>query len=353
MIIDNQNINNITSLNYQSVGPYTDITKQHRIISASQKSGVMQYHIGQTFYSLYEPGNLNNTGNPLNGRMSFGLEVPNTYDSETNPYGTKINYDDSFLYPSGTAFIILYIGIANEFGQITEIVTVPPVVFFYVPPSDPNWLGNFNTDGTIREGYEFQTQHVDDMDSDIFTELTDTFGEGAQIDTAFSRGSGNMVNMIAVNVYRETIGSVYQQWQGRDIIDNVENDNRMSLGTYTENNRNYWVSNTYDSLANKSQFKDEKLHMVVNQLISADTVPYSEIFGDKEFVKAEKQSFSIDAFPYTIDDDKTYPLFFYYDELLHKNEFEAATEGKVHLKITRREVGRPVSYTHLTLPTKA
>ena len=55
--------------------------------------------------------------------------------------------------------------------------------------------------------------------------------------------------------FNRYFNAVYEPWQGRDIRENdgEDLDNRFKLGTYTENNRDFWELQTTDPITRKSQ----------------------------------------------------------------------------------------------------
>ena len=54
--------------------------------------------------------------------------------------------------------------------------------------------------------------------------------------------------------------AVYEPWQGREIdFQGNDTDGRFSLGTITENNRDFWEVQTTDLLTRKSQFANNRL----------------------------------------------------------------------------------------------
>jgi len=149
------------------------------------------------------------------------------------------------------------------------------------------------------------------------------------------------LNFQSVGPYTdENQTEVMEPWQGRDILNNEERDGRFSLGTYTENNRGFWEENI-----ELTQFDNPNIRNTAtsSMVVHSD---YNQIFGDdKIFPIPLAQSFSVDTFPFKVVDDKSYPMFFYYDKDLNKEEYSATTEGKVNLKITLRELGRPNEMT--------
>ena len=118
-------------------------------------------------------------------------------------------------------------------------------------------------------------------------------------------------------------------------------DNRFSLGTITENDKQYWELQTIDPKTRESQFGNPKMQIAVSaEIAPQETTPVEVVTSDEEF-------FSVDTFVYTQratdenpDEIKTTPLFFYYDKQLHNERYNLATNGKVFMKIELRESGR-------------
>ncbi|OUX53297.1 MAG: hypothetical protein CBE47_03590 [Pelagibacteraceae bacterium TMED287] len=139
----------------------------------------------------------------------------------------------------------------------------------------------------------------------------------------------NQSNFQSVGPYTDPSKTqVKETWQGRYIVNGVETDERFSLGTYTENNREFWEIQTVNPVSRKSQFESKfnktARIKVINDLPVSDEVLWS-----------------VDTFPFVLDaDDKTVPLYFYYDKDLHSNEYNTATTGKINLRIELREDGR-------------
>ena len=111
---------------------------------------------------------------------------------------------------------------------------------------------------------------------------------------------------------------VYEPWQGRNIINGEDQDLRFSLGTYTENNREFWEFQTTNPNTRKSQF--------VNKTIRTARA----VISDNNLVISDDTDWSVDSFVYSTDEDgKSVPLFFYYDKKLHLEEYNVATKGNI------------------------
>ena len=121
---------------------------------------------------------------------------------------------------------------------------------------------------------------------------------------------------------------VKEPWQGRYIINNNETDDRFSLGTYTENNREFWELQTLNPITIKSQF--ESLNNQTARIKIKNNLPVSD-----------EVNWSVDTFPFVVNqnNNETVPLYFYYDDKLHSSEYNSAVNGKVNLRIELREEG--------------
>ena len=53
--------------------------------------------------------------------------------------------------------------------------------------------------------------------------------------------------------------TVIEPWQGRDVVNGEDQDGRFKLGTYTENNRDFWEAQTVDNQTRKSQFQNRRI----------------------------------------------------------------------------------------------
>ena len=137
-------------------------------------------------------------------------------------------------------------------------------------------------------------------------------------------------NFQSVGPYTDT-NQVTEPWQGRNNIDGNDEDKRFELGTYTENDRQFWEIQTADKRSRKSQF-------IKKSIKSAR----SYIREDNDLVISDETEWSVDTFPYVKDQesDETIPLYFYYDKHLHSTEYNNATIGKINFRIELREDGR-------------
>ena len=141
----------------------------------------------------------------------------------------------------------------------------------------------------------------------------------------------NQSNFQSVGPYIES-GSiaVYEPWQGREInFQANDTDDRFSLGTVTENNRDFWEVQTTDLTTRKSQFTNKRLRTSRG------------FVNDYGLVISDETNWSVDTFPYSVDDEgNSTPLYFYYDEKIHPAEYNKASNSRVNLKIELRESGR-------------
>jgi len=105
-------------------------------------------------------------------------------------------------------------------------------------------------------------------------------------------------------------------------------DNRFSLGTYTENNKQYWELQTTNPQTRQSQFSLTKMKTAFASKVN------------NNIIRSEEEEFSVDTFVFTEREGKTTPLCFYYDKKLHHDRYNLASTGKVMMKIELRESGR-------------
>ena len=159
--------------------------------------------------------------------------------------------------------------------------------------------------------------------------------------------------------------TVIEPEQGRDIeVDNFDNivgndlDGRVSLGTYTLNNRGMWEELILNDsktgpIINQQSFLFET--RFASQTVSEDG---SMILSKSPKTGIIFQKFSIEALPYRTRKDKetneniNVPLVLYYDKEINEDDYYAATDGKVNLKIfirssNRNVVERNISRTEL------
>ena len=140
----------------------------------------------------------------------------------------------------------------------------------------------------------------------------------------------NQSNFQSVGPYSDGNNTVViEPWQARNIVNGENQDKRFELGTYTENNREFWEIKTTNKDTRKSQIKNKKMRTARAHV------------DDKGLVISDETEWSVDTFPFARnDDDESVPLYFYYDKNLHPNEYKTAVNGMVNLKIELRESGR-------------
>ena len=109
----------------------------------------------------------------------------------------------------------------------------------------------------------------------------------------------------------------------------ITKDDRFPLGTYTEEDKQYWEIQTSDPVTRNSQMSSERMK-----------VAQSTKDGVSKLIKSEEEQFSVDLFTFTEREGVTTPLFFYYDKNLHPIEYNKATTGKISFKIELRASGR-------------
>ena len=107
---------------------------------------------------------------------------------------------------------------------------------------------------------------------------------------------------------------------------NLERDPRFSLGTYTENNKQFWERQTTDPRTRKSQFTRSKMKTAFGKLLTFQS-PYGfsnfDPFPNLEpVITSDEERFSVDALLFTDRESKRTPLCFYYDKDLHPTEYK-------------------------------
>ena len=145
--------------------------------------------------------------------------------------------------------------------------------------------------------------------------------------------TGNLFN----NNTRYKINSFYDRINNNNALGLEEKesnvfivkDDRFSLGTYTEENKQYWELQTSDPISRNSQFSSQRMQTAQSTKLE-----------NTGLIRSEEEQFSVDAFTFTERDGVITPLFFYYDKKLHPTEYNNATTGKVNMRIELRESGR-------------
>ncbi len=139
-------------------------------------------------------------------------------------------------------------------------------------------------------------------------------------------------NFQSVGPYTDSNNTqVKEPWQARDIINGENQDKRFELGTYTENNREFWESQTVNKLTRTSQIVKKNMK-TARAYVDSNT----------NLVISDETGWSVDSFPYVKDQktDEFVPLYFYYDKDLHPNEYNNAVNGKINFRLELREHGR-------------
>ena len=127
-------------------------------------------------------------------------------------------------------------------------------------------------------------------------------------------------NVYSADGSRFKLNNFYSQLQNDNLLGleeresnvSIVKDDRFPLGTYTEENKQYWEIQTSDPISRNSQFSSTRMQTAQSKIIIID--------GDteKKLIRSEEEQFSVDAFTFTERDGVVTPLFFYYDKELQK-----------------------------------
>ena len=299
IIIKGKNLNDINQSNFQTVGP-----------------GASFYFTNfSNGYDDYHAVNLTNAQN------SSGRNVPNnfiygSYQEHLERFRVRV---DEFL--AGKGNLLPPITFSDKHNEILKNTSLEPWsgrLHIYETLNNSGSMGFIRTFEQIADHGIPNTASLDEsLSSYLFYNLVHT-GDVYDVD--------NKVYTIDKNF----LGIENDQRNG---IINTEKtiifptDDRFDLGTYTENNKQYWELQTSDEKTFNSQFSQARMRTA-----------QSTVVGD--VVASEEEKFSVDAFVFTNRDDVITPLFFYYDKKLHNREYNLATNGKVGMKIELRESGR-------------
>jgi hypothetical protein len=166
------------------------------------------------------------------------------------------------------------------------------------------------------------------------------------------------------NANLSPILQVFQPHQGRDLLYknpkfydgsteiSASLDNRIPLGTYTLNNRDYWENNNFNESTFQSYLKD---NLETHDTIIVETAdgPVVRTADDNVYYNQyTAYSWSIDALPFVVNpnNDEIIHLDRYYDkniegtvsdlETTNKEAYELATEGKINYHLSPRYSGR-------------
>jgi len=159
---------------------------------------------------------------------------------------------------------------------------------------------------------------------------------------------------------------VFQPKQGRDLLYKYpplndgsamivsESDKRISLGTYTLNDRDTWENNNFNESTFQPYLTEEftyrksykvktKGSVRVNTPDGYITIP-SMTGGAGDYLESNTTKFSIDALPFVVNpnNDDIIHLDRYYDREIDKENYELATEGKINLKLEVKRYGRTI-----------
>ena len=208
--------------------------------------------------------------------------------------------------------------------QLLKSVTIEP------------WQGRLHYDISF-------TGSLDGLSTDAVPQFTPISLDNLNLTPYMSDGSisylypylftGNLFN----NNTRYKINSFYDRINNNNALGLEEKesnvfivkDDRFSLGTYTEENKQYWELQTSDPISRNSQFSSQRMQTAQSTKLE-----------NTGLIRSEEEQFSVDAFTFTERDGVITPLFFYYDKKLHPTEYNNATTGKVNMRIELRESGR-------------
>jgi len=174
----------------------------------------------------------------------------------------------------------------------------------------------------------------------------------------------------AGDVNTSHILGVFQPHQGRDLIYfnpkfnegsteiQEELDKRISLGTYTLNNRDYWENNNFNESTLQPYLTEEydyresyklkiwssRLENTLDGDIVLPTVGAGDVIGagSGDYDESNTGKFSIEVLPFVVNpnNDDIIHLDRYYDKQINLTEYELATEGKINLKFEPKQYGR-------------
>ena len=363
IIIKGKNLDDINQSNYQTVGPkgtihfpqlnlYSDFNTflkhgtgengfpgQYHQNSYGDRTDGFFFDEGNFIYGSIEQYAIENglvengvtpvpdqikftSAEPWQGRLNYGSELENLDElivgiSGSVPMGSP--YTSIFVSymvndnPNNTAYV------HNHFIPLLKSTGLRPDNY-------PNNMDDGGGQDDIFQPYFYN--------GDVF--ITNTINKDERRKTPIKATLSNRLNYI--------FGQSTNYYYGIDVYNKPfykTEDNRFSLGTITEDDKEYWELQTIDPKTRESQFGNPKMQIAVSaEIAPQETTPTEVVTSDEEF-------FSVDTFVYTqraSDDNptetKTTPLFFYYDKELHNERYNLATNGKVFMKIELRESGR-------------
>ena len=191
-----------------------------------------------------------------------------------------------------------------------------------------------------------------------------TFKKADEIDVPQSVGPKTAGHLLLDEIFQ-----VFQPKQGRDLIYlnpqlndgstgiEEEYDNRISLGTYTLNNRDYWENNNFNESTFQPYLTEEYTYRKsykletwgstkVNNYNQDGDIVLPEVYiagaGAGDYDESNTTKFSVEALPFVINpnNDDIIHLDRYYDREIDKEQYELATEGKINLKLEVKRYGR-------------
>ena len=163
---------------------------------------------------------------------------------------------------------------------------------------------------------------------------------------------------------------VFQPHQGRDLIYlnpqlnngsteiTQSNDNRIPLGTYTLNNRDFWENNNFNESTFQPYLNEEydyresyklktwgstQVNTPDGYIVLPTVVPGDGSGeGSGDYDESNTGKFSVEALPFVINPNNQDIIHLdrYYDKEIDKENYELATEGKINLKLEVKRYGR-------------
>ena len=284
IIIEGKNLNDINQSNFQTVG------------------------VRSSFY--FTP------------RTDLGSYHPTTWSS----LGGTAETDD-FIFNTVSGF-------ADIYGVPVEDITVFDFLKLIQNTTIEPWQGRLHYDKEIEDSIALDDPN---FDPNQYFNFFKEFGSNLQYPFFYLGDVYNNNLKYNINDKFSRIENNHLLGVDKKFNDNNEpkvylvKDERFSLGTYTENNKQFWEIQTTDTRTRKSQFPRSKMKTAAASLV---------IGGDEDVVSSDEEFFSVDALVFTDREDKTTPLCFYYDKELHPSEYRLASNGKVFMQLELRNSGR-------------